>query len=143
RLLGYFVPAHLLTFMKSTSEINLLRLSIVQNAPEYWAFCLQYRTRTPVGHFAKECAMQPKSKKKLQLARETLRTLTLLNSGALGKIVGGVSIATLCNSKDIQCHVTTQDGGATCNDTAQDPCNSGAGVGTCTCATLATCTCAC
>ena len=66
--------------------------------------------------------MQPKSKKKLQLARETLRSLTVLRSDELGKIVGGVSIATQCNSKDHLCTVNT--GGTTCNDTTDPDCDS-------------------
>jgi hypothetical protein len=65
--------------------------------------------------------MQPKSRKKLQLARETVRSL---KSYELGQIVGGISHATMCNSKDIECPTPT-DWGATCNDTSAGNCDSG------------------
>ena len=50
------------------------------------------------GHDIKENTMQPKSRKKLQLGRETLRSLM---QHELGKIAGGISHETMCNSKDI------------------------------------------
>ena len=66
--------------------------------------------------------MQPSSKKKLHLARETVRSLTVLRNSELGRIVGGISRATECNSKDIRCPTPT--GGTTCNDSTNPPCDS-------------------
>lgn len=54
--------------------------------------------------------MQPKSRKKLQLTCETVR---VLERGALEKIVGGISRATMCQSKDLVCPDPT--GGVTCD----------------------------
>lgn len=73
--------------------------------------------------------MQPKSRKKLQLVRDTVRSLTLLAPGALGTVVGGISRATMCNSKDLRCPDPT--GGVTCD--SLDVCPSGPGIATCTC----------
>lgn len=56
--------------------------------------------------------MQPKSRKKLQLTGETLRTLTLRRS-ELGRVVGGISGPRGCHSIDDHC--PTPSGGVTCN----------------------------
>lgn len=58
--------------------------------------------------------MQPKFRKKLQLARETVRSLVALDRDELGKVVGGVSRET-CNSKDVPCTITPTVGGVSCN----------------------------
>jgi len=68
--------------------------------------------------------MQPKSRKKLQFTRETLRSLTVLTTNQLGRIAGGISRETECNSKDIRCPLPS-DEGATCNDTTTPDCQSG------------------
>jgi hypothetical protein len=67
--------------------------------------------------------MQPKSRKKLQFTRETLRSLTVLSRNELGRIAGGISHETLCNSKDLRCPLPSAEG-TTCNDTAQPNCQS-------------------
>jgi hypothetical protein len=81
--------------------------------------------------------MQPKSRKKLNLMRETVRSLTHLGPAELRTVVGGISIATMCNSKDLRCPNPT--GGVTCNSLGN--CPSGNGAQTCECTTLATCEC--
>lgn len=74
--------------------------------------------------------MQPKSRKKLSLSHETVRSLTTVTNDDLRRVVGGISRATMCNSKDLQCPDPT--GGVTCNS-AQSNCPSGPGITTCTC----------
>jgi hypothetical protein len=83
--------------------------------------------------------MQPKSRKKLQLLRETVRSLAQLGPAALRTIVGGISRETECHSKDQPCPEPTGTGFAC--PSAANHCQSGEGVATCTCATLATCEC--
>ena len=76
--------------------------------------------------------MHPNPKKRLQLTRETVRTLSGLQTHELRGVVGGITIAgTVCNSKDNACSnggstVTTQSTGSACP--------SGEGIETCTCA---------
>ena len=82
--------------------------------------------------------MQPKHRKKLHLARETVRSLIELRPAALGKVVGGVSRATQCNSKDLPC-TGTKSGGVTCESLDPD-CPSGLATD-CTCPTLLGTTC--
>ena len=65
--------------------------------------------------------MQPKSRKRLQLNGETLRSLTLTQS-ELGKVVGGISGTRGCHS--IQDRCPSPSGGVTCNS-ADDICPSG------------------
>jgi hypothetical protein len=59
--------------------------------------------------------MQPKFKKKLQLARETVRSLVILGPSEMQKVAGGISRATLCDSKDLDCTGGGGSGGVTCN----------------------------
>jgi hypothetical protein len=58
--------------------------------------------------------MQPKSRKKLQLTQETVRSLIVLGRGDLRNVVGGVS-RDLCHSKDYDCTINPTQGGVTCN----------------------------
>jgi hypothetical protein len=74
--------------------------------------------------------MQPKFKKKLQLARETVRSLVVLGPSALQNVAGGISRATMCNSKDIAC-TGGGSGGVTC-DSADSNCPTGV-VSACAC----------
>lgn len=73
--------------------------------------------------------MQPKFKKKLQLSRDTVRSLGVLTPNDLRRVAGGISRATQCNSKDIMCGGGS--GGVTC-DSADSDCPSGVGT-ICTC----------
>jgi hypothetical protein len=83
--------------------------------------------------------MQPKSRKKLHLMRETVRSLTHLGPAALRTVVGGISRVTECHSKDQPCPEPTPSG-VTCQS-RQEICPTGNQAATCDCTTLATCDC--
>ena len=77
--------------------------------------------------------MQPKFKKKLQLARETVRSLVILGPSEMQKVAGGISRATMCDSKDLPCTGGGGggSGGVTCNSVDSN-CPTGV-VSACTC----------
>jgi hypothetical protein len=69
--------------------------------------------------------MNSKLKKKLNLGRETVRTLSGLSSGQLGGVVGGISGLRGCHS--IRDHCDTGTGGVLCGASVDDACPSGDG----------------